>query len=298
MVEEFTGTGCGYCPRGLVGMEKLRNTFGDRFIGIGIHQYNESDAMYINNYAYINWTGAPSCVLDRGDFMDPYYGTDTDICDDFRAEMNKPIMLEVDVTGTVNDMQTEVTATASIQPLFDASNYTLEFVVVGDGLSGTTNAWSQSNYYASYGSSQIAEEDLKIFGSGGKYGQSSIRGFVFNDVALSYAGGSQVEPLGTMAGGQVHHVTQKLTLPTKATLRNAIKKGKLYVVALVVDDKGHIANAAKGEVGDASGVTAVQSDHADAVSLYSLNGVKLSAPQRGVNIVRMGNGEIRKVLVK
>ena len=45
VVEEFTGTGCGWCPRGLVGMEKLRQTFGDRFIGIGIHQYNSTDAM-------------------------------------------------------------------------------------------------------------------------------------------------------------------------------------------------------------------------------------------------------------
>ena len=33
VVEEYTGTGCGYCPRGLVGMEKMRQAFGDRFVG-------------------------------------------------------------------------------------------------------------------------------------------------------------------------------------------------------------------------------------------------------------------------
>ena len=33
VVEEYTGTGCGWCPRGIVGMEKLRNRFGDKFIG-------------------------------------------------------------------------------------------------------------------------------------------------------------------------------------------------------------------------------------------------------------------------
>ena len=33
-VERFTGTGCGWCPRGLVGMEKMRKEFGDAFVGI------------------------------------------------------------------------------------------------------------------------------------------------------------------------------------------------------------------------------------------------------------------------
>ena len=34
VVEEFTGTWCGHCPRGIVGMERLSEDFGDRFIGI------------------------------------------------------------------------------------------------------------------------------------------------------------------------------------------------------------------------------------------------------------------------
>ena len=76
-VEEFTGTTCGWCPRGLVGMEMLREAYGDLFVGIGVHQYNSSDAMYIatNAYAKLGFSGAPSCALQRKGIIDPYYGS-------------------------------------------------------------------------------------------------------------------------------------------------------------------------------------------------------------------------------
>lgn len=34
------------------------------------------------------------------------------------------------------------------------------------------------------------------------------------------------------------------------------------------------------------------------VARYSLNGCKLAAPQKGINIIRMSDGTTRKVLVK
>lgn len=295
VVEEFTGTGCGWCPRGLIGMEKMRETFGDRFIGIGIHQYNSSDAMYIANYPN-NFSSAPSCMIDRnGADIDPYYGTSNDICDDFRTAMNIPTTVDVNVSGVVNEEETEVVVTATIEPLFDTSDYRIEYVLIGDGLKGTTTAWKQSNYYAS---SVPEEEDLQIFGRGGKYGQSSIVGYVFNDVALAWAGGSQVEALGQLTGGKKHTVSHTLTLPTKATLRTALKKGVVYAAALIVNADGTIANAAKAEVVNAAGISSVQPTDSQAVAGYSLNGTKLQTPQRGINIVRMADGSVHKVMVR
>lgn len=304
VVEEFTGTGCGYCPRGLVGMEKLRQTFGDRFIGIGIHQYNSSDAMYIANYPNLNFSGAPSCRINRGKEIDPYYGSGGDVCDDFRMEMNIPAMVNVDVKGTMNEAMTEVEATAYIEPLYDSSDYTLELALVADGLSGTTSAWWQSNYYYNQPSSSVPD-DMKIFCSGGKYGSSSVKGFVFNDVAVGTSynknGVNQVEALGTIAAGETREVSFTLSLPTKATLRNALKKGTIYVVALVIDKDGLIANAAKRLVGEDTidGVSNVSTDfNTETTVRYSLNGMQLTTPQRGINIVRMADGNVRKVVVK
>ena len=34
------------------------------------------------------------------------------------------------------------------------------------------------------------------------------------------------------------------------------------------------------------------------VGIYSLNGTRLTAPQRGINILRMADGSVRKIMVK
>ena len=254
VVEEYTGTGCGYCPRGLIGMEKLRKTYGDRFIGIGLHQYNSSDAMYINPNAYakLSFSGAPSCRMDRGDEIDPYYGSSNDICNDFADEMTVPALAHVSVSGVVDSLMTKVEAKAEIKALIDDSKFSLEFVVVGDSLKGTGTAWNQSNYYYQGTTAQWGVgNDMAIFCKGGKYGKSSVSGWYFNDVALcsSYVNGSNKAPaLGTLAGGESKEAEYTLTLPTKTTLKNAMKQDQLYIIALVVDQNKKIVNAAKAKI--------------------------------------------------
>ncbi|MBP5716759.1 MAG: hypothetical protein J6W69_06550 [Bacteroidales bacterium] len=252
VVEEYTGTGCGWCPRGLYGMEKLRQTFGERFIGIGIHQYNSGDAMFIDyaNYAYIPFRGAPSCTLDRGDFVDPYFGSQGDICDDFRAVLARPSVAAVTVSGVYNDDKTQVVANAEIESLFDDS-YSLEFVLVADGLSGTTSAWKQANYYAQGTPAEMgATDELAIFCSGGQYGQSSITGWKFNDVAIASSYSNNVNRVAdvTLAKNSKTSAQFTLTLPTKATLKSALDYDQIYVVALLVAADGTIVNAAKAPV--------------------------------------------------
>ena len=300
VVEEFTGTGCGWCPRGLVGMEKLRNTFGDRFVGIGIHQYNSSDAMYITDYAPVSFSGAPSCRLDRGEQIDPYYGTNYGICYDFSEEMEIPALGVVDVNGMFDEAFTKVNATASAKPLFD-DNYSLEFALVADGLTGTGTAWNQANYYTSYSVSDLPA-DLSIFASGGTYGKSSITGWVFNDVAIasSYASSINQVATQTLAAGATGNFEYTLNLPTKTTLKDALQKDQIYVVAILLDSKRNVVNAAKSKVKEYT-PTAIQSisNATDGeVARYTLDGRQVSAAQHGINIVRMSDGSVRKILVK
>lgn len=48
VVEEWTGTWCAWCVRGIVGMEYMREKYGDKgFIGIAVH---DGDAMQTNSY--------------------------------------------------------------------------------------------------------------------------------------------------------------------------------------------------------------------------------------------------------
>ena len=290
VVEEYTGTGCGYCPRGLIGMEKLRQNYGDRFIGIGLHQYNTSDAMYINSNAYakLSFSGAPSCRMDRGDEIDPYYGSSNDICNDFADEMTVPALAKVTVSGVVDTLLTKVQAKAEIKALLDDSKFSLEFVVVGDSLKGTGSAWNQSNYYYQGTTAQWGVgNDMAIFCKGGKYGKSSVTGWYFNDVALcsSYVNGSNKAPaLGTLAGGETKEAEYTLTLPTKATLKNALKKDQLYIIALIVDKNKKIVNAAKAKI---------ELDLPEVIDpdtvVVNPDDPELEAPEGWINLIANGN---------
>lgn len=72
VIEEWTGTWCGYCPRGIWGMEYLEENYPDDFVGIAIHSSNGSatDPMnlssYINSLAELGYvSGFPGALIDR-----------------------------------------------------------------------------------------------------------------------------------------------------------------------------------------------------------------------------------------
>ncbi len=300
VVEQFTGTGCGWCPRGHVGMAKMDKTYGNRFVGIALHQYSgqSNDAMYIarNAYAPLSFGGAPSCQIDRVAEIDPYYGSNNDILEDFAEEMAIPAMVDVQVSGEMSADKATVAAKATVRPLFEGT-YKLEFVLTADGLSGTGTGWNQANYYYQYSSSQLPA-DLAEFGNGGKYGKSPISGLTFNDVAIasSYKNSTnQVEAL-TLTAGETKEVEYTLTMPTYAKLKTALQsdKAKVYIVALLVAADGHILQAAQKQIsGEGTGIKTVQSAEGRGQSYYNLSGQRVQNPSKGLYIV---NG--KKVLVK
>lgn len=304
VVEEFTGTGCGYCPRGIVGMEKLRNKFGDLFVGIAVHQYNSGDAMYIatNSYANLNFSGAPQCTIDRRYYTDPYYGNGDDICDDFAAVQSIPTLVDVNVEANWNEDESKVDAKATVQSLVDDANYNIEYVLIGDGITGTASGFKQSNYYSSYSPSQLPD-DLADFGRGGKYGQSSVSGLSFNDVALSssyVSGTNKAAKLTNLSSEEPAISEYTLSLPTKTTLKNAIDKEQVYVAALIIDNSGIIVNAAKAKVMPyvPTGITTITQQPSSSTQYYTIDGKRIDAPVKGVNIVKCSDGSTRKVVIK
>lgn len=257
-VEEYTGVGCQWCPRGYIGMEKLRATYGDKFVGIAIHQYNQGDAMFVNPSAYadLGFTGAPSCAVDRLGIVDPYYGasdgTNFAIRQIFDQLSSQPALVDVGVSGEWNADSTKVTATAVVDGLIDGVEYNVEFILVGDSLKGPSNtAWNQMNAYAQYTVSQVGSQDMAPFCKGGIYGKSSVSGLYYNDVALasSYVGGINQAESVTIRSSESNIVTYTLSLPAATALRNAIDTHNLYVVALVTDPTdGSIVNSVKAQL--------------------------------------------------
>lgn len=293
-VEEFTGTACGWCPRGMVAMEALRKTFGDKFVGIALHQYNNTDPMYISGYTDLDFAGAPQCTMDRKIYLDPSQASSY-----FDALYNIPAKAAIGVTARWID-DSNVEAVAHVLPLINGGSYGLEFVLVADSLRGTASAWNQSNYYYQYTTAQGGAE-MADFCKGGKYGKSTVSGLYFNDVALA-SSMDNVAPLLQVEDNTPVEVAYTLSLPTNEALASAIKKEQVSVVALVTDYfDGTIVNAYKLAVPSASsGIDGVstRTGGQQFSDRYSLDGRRLSAPQKGLNIVRMADGTTRKVMVK
>ena len=172
---------------------------------------------------------------------------------------------------------------------------------MADGLTGSSAGWAQTNYYSSAYADQTGitketlPEDLKyLFDMGSTFYPT------FNDVAIasSYVNGSNtVSPL-QMTAGEFLNVNHTLSLPTYAKLKNAMQRDQLYVVAILLDQSGKVLNAAKAHVTDASSVAGVHNSNAIEAVRYTLDGRQISAPQHGINIVRMSDGTVRKVMVK
>lgn len=145
-----------------------------------------------------------------------------------------------------------------------------------------------------------------MFGNGGEYGKSAIVGWAFNDVAISSSYSMRInkaEPLTNLTIGEKVSTSFTLGLPTKAALKDAIKKDNVYVAVLLIDSDGTVANCAKAHVTgydpSSDGITAPKSGLAvGSEASFSLDGRRLSAPQRGLNIVRMADGTTRKVIRK
>lgn len=303
VVEENTGTGCGWCPRGLVGMQMLAQTYPDNFVGVGIHQYNKTDAMYNANYANLGFTGAPSCMIDRnGQVIDPYYGSNGSILEDFARQIDNLPVLSVDVKGAWNEDSTAVNATAIIDPLV-SGNYNIDFVLVANGLTGTTTSWKQSNYYYNYTSAQVGDPNLSQFCKGGKKGSNTFQ-WSFDDVLIgsSYTNTINNAKLGDLVADTKATATYTINMPTSAALKKAIDKKKVYVIAIVYDNEG-VANAAKVLVNaEATGIKTISNaanvNGNTVVARYNAAGQRISNEQKGLNIVRLANGKVVKYIAK
>lgn len=70
-------------------------------------------------------------------------------------------------------------------------------------------------------------------------------------------------------------------------------------ITLKINSNGKLAETTVSvTVNEATGISSIETEGATVVGYYSLDGKKLDAPQRGINIIRMSDGSIRKVIVR
>ena len=299
--EENTGLWCGWCPRGMVGMELMKERHPGQFIAICVHGGDVLEIDRQETYNYGKFTdsqsGAPSCTVNRRLGGDPYY----DIENLYNIETLVENHLAYTMTAHWNADSTAITTLSHFfaDMDIDDAQYYAAFVVTEDSVTG----YAQTNYYA-----QTPGQPF--------YGWESKEGHTtdcyFNDLARGIFSNYDGDPCSpaTMTAETVYDYPYTLPLPPTVT-----DKRQVHVVGLLIDHKsGYVVNAfqtsPEAEHEEATGIAYPQplpegkgegnqaegrgeGNRLAKGQRYNLNGQRVDSHYRGIVV---SNG--RKILMK
>lgn len=186
LMGEFTSMACGYCPRGIVGIEYLKEKYPDTFIAVAYHL---SDALKCVTHLPYNVDSQPNCLLDRSWLVDPYMGSSKDkslgIEDDFLHALGQFTYADLGLTAANTDAShTAVRAQATANFIKDCPDqrFRVDFFLVADSLTGDPADYYQQNYYGGE-ESWSSYEGLQPYVEAKRY----MAPFTFNDVLLYWS---------------------------------------------------------------------------------------------------------------
>jgi len=151
VIEEGTGTWCGWCPRGAVALDQISIDFPDEVIGIAVHN---GDPMVVPEYDdAVGFSGYPSCHVDRtilntgigpGAVENYYIDRIANIDNTPEATVAHATI----VSNGTSSLQVDIETTIAF-PL--EGDYRFMVVLTEDGVTGTTPDFAQANYYSGGG---------------------------------------------------------------------------------------------------------------------------------------------------
>ena len=311
VMEEFTGTWCGNCARGWIGLEVMTRLHPD-FIALA---YHSGDVMQvIDQKQFLGFdTENPSYPMANIDRVytdiDPYYGADMtpfgiEEIWKKQAEILAPASLETEAAFTPDGKDIKAKAILEFpEDTNDADKYSVEFVLVTDGLHGEGQAWEQSNYLEENEKGDYPFPEADIFFSG----SSSIPNMHYNDVVVATTrlrdgliklpAKVEAEKAFSIEGTitEVDSIKNMANYPVIQDSKN------LRIVALLLNEKGQIVNGAQAKVTgyETTGIRNINTNatEADVPAIYNLQGHRLQTMQKGLNIIRTKDGKTKKVML-
>lgn len=314
VVEEMTGMDCGYCPLGYLAFEYLEKLYGDRVLPTSYHTYTGDVLESGMTYYALNFLGlinAPTARINRTETISsPMYNDVVEgkriysftspngdaWADIVQQEMGKEAEADVDVLAAYDSEAGKVNVRCSVKYALsrDASNVGIFLIVTEDSIYGY-----QRNFVYSY-----STEDYPILGEWTNkgllnreyvpyYHSDAVRA----QVGVSYYGTTGYIP-SAIVGGKEYTADISFALPAVGDIKNC------KVTSMLIDaNTGEYINAARSRVymqADIDGISNVNAAAAEAVEVdrYDTSGRRLQSPQRGINIIRMSDGTVRKVFVK
>jgi len=235
IIEEGTGTWCGWCPRGAVAMEYMTINHPTDFIGVAVHN---GDPMTVTEYdAGASFSGFPGANVDRVLLGANVSDTDFETYYNSRISLKVPAAISAVSSGAGSSVTVDVTTT--FYTPFAAANFRLGVIIVEDDVTGTGSTYNQSNYYSS------TSQNIALNGAGHNWQTSPnpipAADMVYDHVGRAllggYAGQASSVP-AVITDGQVVTYSFNYTVPATST------RADMHAVAVLIDQAtGEIVNA-------------------------------------------------------
>ena len=288
--EDYTAMWCQYCPRATAIMEYLTKKHPDGFIGIAVHQ---GDKVAIGGYKtpVVGKFGLPYVWASRRTKVSGYTGEEP-----YQQAKAIGAMMDIDVKAEWNASGNgiNVQSTTTFRTNMSNANYALAYVVVEDGMHNAS--WYQANSYDGLTDLLKENEEMDVFVKGGRV----VYGLKYNHVARAFLGiDSGMEgslPNNVVADRGIKHQAMFDGVGSNWKPQN---KQNLRVVVMVIDNTTkNVVNGAHCPIKpyNTTGVaTTKNTDQRVEVARFNLKGQRLSAPEKGINIVKYSDGTVEKV---
>ena len=279
LIEEFTGSWCGWCVRGIVAMDEMKEKHGDgSFIGVAVHY---DDMMQAINADYImrilSKEGAPSMYVEREytsvvspDLMSAAY-------DDIRKETG---VGKISLTGSLEEDGILVESLSEFAIDDSYNNYRVGYIVVEDNV----GPYDQKNYYSG-GSKGVM---------GGFENEPPVLPMIYNEVVRTYQGCEGIEDSlpGEVAKGTKY--PHNYVLP----YTRVENKENVWVVAMLINASNRkIVNAVKCTPEPLAGIAEIGTDEDCAPAEYfNLQGLRIMNPERGSIVIKRVGNAVSKVV--
>lgn len=237
VIEEGTGTWCGWCPRGAVAMDYMVSTYPNDFIGIAVHNGDPMTVTAYDNGADIS--GFPGCNVDRvlldasvsQSAFQQYYND--------RVNLGVPANIGATVSGTGSSVT--IDASATFYTPVSSANFRLGVVIVENGVTGTTSGYAQANYYSGGTTAMGGYESLPD--------PVPAVDMVYDHVGRALLGGYSGQAgsvPATITDGTVANYSFNYTVPSTSTRAN------MKAVVMLLDlTTGEIVNATEVSIAEA-----------------------------------------------
>lgn len=295
LIEHITSWTCTYCYHGYDILRELEKQNSD-IAWVAVHGNLHSEYPDPFNFeacntimSYLGANSFPAAVYNRS-YIEELAGGDNTISyslgyntEQYLAEIVTFIRSYIDQTASVPSF-----ATLDINSSFDATSRGIQVTVKGTGVSQASKLLKDDAIYVYITESGLVGQQYSSGVWQNQYDHNNVLRAVLSDVN----------------GDDITWSGDDFTYTTSYTLPSDWKEENLYIVAFIAPKPGDIYkmavnNCEKVQLNlNPAGIHSINSAATTEAARYTLDGRQISAPQHGINIVRMSDGSVRKVLVK